>query len=163
MEAGKTNFKSRKETLGYVAEIKISYSNKISSKERPKITQSDDAIKIFHETWEEGTIGLYETFKILLLNRVNKVLGVFTVSKGGISGTIVDSKIIFATALKAAACSIILCHNHPSGNLKPSQQDNIITKKLVDGGRLLDIQVLDHLIISDDFNEFWSFADKNMM
>jgi len=96
--------------------------------------------------------------KILLLNRANKCLGIFTVSQGGTTSTEVDAKLIFATALKCNAINIILAHNYPSGNLSPSGADTQLTKKLKEGGKLLNIDVLDHIIITED--GYYSFADE---
>jgi DNA repair protein RadC len=144
-----------------VAEISISYSSKIKNSERPKLTSSRDVYKVFSETWNPDKIELLEQFKVLLLNRGNRVIGLFEVSSGGISGTIADPKLIFGTALKACASSIILAHNHPSGNLNPSQADISLTKKIKEGGRLLDIDVLDHLIISPE--GYYSFGDEGML
>lgn len=106
-------------------------------------------------------IGFLEEFKIILLNRANKVLGICPISLGGISGTIADPKLIFATALKASASGIILAHNHPSGNLKPSQVDIQLTKKLVEAGKFLDLGILDHLIIGSE--GYLSFADEGLI
>jgi DNA repair protein RadC len=94
----------------------------------------------------------------MLLNRQNKVTGIFTVSLGGIAGTVADPKLIFGCALKAAASGIILAHNHPSGCLQASHADIDLTKKLRDGGKLLDIQILDHIIITGE--AYFSFADE---
>lgn len=144
-----------------VAEISISYSSKIKNSERPKLTSSREVFKVFSETWSNDTIELLEQFKVILLNRGNRVIGLFEVSSGGVSGTVADPKLIFATALKATASAIILAHNHPSGNLKPSQADISLTKKIKEGGKLLDIDVLDHLIISTE--GYYSFADDGML
>ena len=95
----------------------------------------------------------------MLLNRANKILGIFTVSTGGVAGTVADPKVTFATALKGNASSIILAYNHPSGNLKPSEADRQLTNKLSQAGKLLDISVLDHLIITAE--EYFSFADED--
>lgn len=103
----------------------------------------------------------HEEFKVLLLKRNNRVIRLGHVSSGGVSGTVVDPKIIFKQALDAQASSIILCHNHPSGNLKPSQADIDITKKIVASGKMLDIQILDHIIISD--SGYYSFADEGLL
>ena len=99
-----------------------------------------------------------EKFYLILLNRANYVIGKPCISTGGINGTVVDTRIVFKKAIAAGACSIILAHNHPSGNLSPSQQDEELTKKLVEAGKLLDITVLDHLIVGDQ--EYYSFADN---
>ena len=102
-----------------------------------------------------------EQFKVLLLNRANKVLGIFEVSSGGSTGTVADPKLIFAAAIKANACGIILAHNHPSGNLQPSQADIDLTKRMKEGGRLLEIQVLDHIIVTTE--GYYSFADEGIL
>jgi len=103
----------------------------------------------------------HEEFWILLLNRNNMVLGKKRVSVGGVAGTVVDPKVIFKLALDQLASSIILCHNHPSGNLQPSQQDINITKKLREGARFLDIIISDHIIIGN--KAYFSFADKGLI
>ena len=103
----------------------------------------------------------HEEFWMLLLNRANKVVSKHLISKGGQAGTIADPKIIFQTALENHAASLIFAHNHPSGNLKPSQADIDLTRKLIAAGHLLDIAVLDHLIVTD--HDFYSFADEGMM
>lgn len=145
----------------HVAEVKISYSSKIPASLRPKITSSDGAAEILRQSWDKGQLGYVEYFKVLLLNRANKVLGISTISQGGISGTLADPKVIFALALKTASSSLILCHSHPSGNLKPSQTDIQLTRKLVKGGKLLDIAVLDHIILTEESH--YSFADSGLL
>lgn len=102
-----------------------------------------------------------EEFNILLLNRANHVLGWFNVSIGGVASTVVDPKVIFSVALKCNASGIILSHNHPSGNLNPSDADLNLTKKLNSGGKLLEINILDHLILTTD--RYYSFADEGML
>lgn len=103
----------------------------------------------------------HEEFWIILMNRANRLIEVRNVSKGGVSGTVADAKLIFKAALAKLSCSIIVCHNHPSGNLKPSSADIKLTKKLVEGGKNLDIAVLDHLILGN--NSYFSFADEGMI
>ncbi|WP_010602115.1 JAB domain-containing protein [Pedobacter agri] len=98
---------------------------------------------------------------MILLNRQNRVLGLIDISTGGVSGTILDPKIIFSIALKANTSAIILCHNHPSGNIQPSQSDIRLTNQLKEGGKLLEILVWDHLIITNE--NYYSFADDGMM
>jgi len=127
-------------------------------KEKPKITSSQDAYNCLFSEMEDLN---YEVFKILLLNRNNRVTRIETISTGGVAGTVVDPKVIFKKALDEQASSIILSHNHPSGNLKPSQQDIQVTKKLVSAGKSLEINILDHLIISE--NGYFSFLDEGMM
>jgi len=143
-----------------IAEIHVSYAPVIKNADRPKVTQSRQAFEIFKEAWDDSYC-LYESFYIMLLNRGNKVLGLFKCSEGGISGTVVDPKKIFGVALKAQASSLILAHNHPSGNPEPSEADKKLTRKLRDAGMLLDIDVLDHLIMIDD--SYRSFADQGEM
>ena len=115
----------------------------------------------FLENWDKDKLEFVEQFKILLLNRANKVLGIFEVSTGGVSGTVADPKLVFAAAIKANASAMILAHNHPSGQVKPSQADIDLTKKLVGGGKLLEIPVLDHIIVTGE--ECYSFADEGLL
>ena len=142
-----------------IAEIKISYSTGIKAKAR--ITGSDSAYRLLLSCWDKSIIEFQEEFKILLLNRANKVLGIYPVSKGGVSGTLVDPKLIFSVALKCNASALILAHNHPSGNLTPSENDKGLTKKLISAGNFLDIKVLDHLIMTTE--GYFSFADEGIM
>ncbi|MCM8569536.1 JAB domain-containing protein [Gramella jeungdoensis] len=142
-----------------ISEIQVSYSNGNDSK--TKITGSDIAYKLFLSFWSKGTIELQEEFKILLLNRSNHVLGIYPISRGGVSGTLVDPKLVFSVALKCNASNIILAHNHPSGNLKPSKADELLTQKLIKAGSYLDIKVLDHLIITS--KGYFSFLDENLI
>ncbi|HMI01139.1 MAG TPA: JAB domain-containing protein [Pedobacter sp.] len=148
-------------SLFQVSEIQVSYYPKFKASERPKISTSQDAYNILYNNWNLGKLQMQEQFYILLLNRANNVIGISEVSTGGVAGTICDPKIIFGTALKANASSIILAHNHPSGNLKPSTQDIQITRKMAEGGRLLDLFVHDHLIISS--NGYYSFGDEGLI
>ena len=104
---------------------------------------------------------LQETFNVMLLNRANEVLGIYRLSKGSVSGTLVDPKLVFSVALKGLASVIILAHNHPSGTLKPSSADIELTRKLVEGGKLLDIQIVDHIIVTR--HGYYSFADEGMI
>ena len=103
----------------------------------------------------------YEEFWILLLNRANHIIGRNRISTGGVSGTVVDSKMVFKPAIEALASSIILVHNHPSGNLKPSQADIELTRKMKDAGKCLDIVVIDHVIIAH--SGFYSFGDEGLI
>lgn len=144
-----------------VTEIKMVYNNRIKAAQRPQIKSSQDAYNILSINWDEQ-IGLTESFYTLLLDRSNRVMGRHLVSIGGMTGTVVDPKVIFACALKCRASSLILAHNHPSANLKPSQADKDITIKLKQGGELLDIAVLDHLIISPE-GGYFSFADEGLL
>lgn len=142
-----------------ISEIKLTYTRKVKADERPKVSSSQDAYHLFRENWDDLTINLCEEFKILLLDRNNACMGIVPISKGGVSGTIVDAKLIFASALKARACAIILGHNHPSGNLKPSAPDKCLTNDLVNVGNLLSLPILDHIILGDE--GYISYADGN--
>lgn len=144
-----------------VAEVELVYKTKIKASERPKITSSRDSYNLLLQCWDMDKIELQEQFKVMLLNRSNKVLGIFEVSSGGITGTVADPKLIFMAALKASACGIIISHNHPSGNLKPSRPDEELTRKIKEAGRLLDIQVLDHVIVTSE--AYYSFADEGLL
>lgn len=147
--------------INELAEIQLHYLNPVRTKDRIKITTSKQAADLLVDNWSD-LIGLLEEFMILLLDRSNNVLGKYLVSKGGVAGTVVDAKIIFACALKTCASGIILAHNHPSGNTKPSNQDIQITKKLVAGAKLLDMQILDHLILTP-YDTYYSFADEGLL
>lgn len=103
----------------------------------------------------------HEEFVILMLNRANHIINKYKLSKGGVAGTVVDQKIVFKEALDNLASGIILCHNHPSGNLKPSPEDLALTKKLKQAGDLLDIKVMDHIIVAG--NSYFSFADEGLI
>ena len=111
-----------------ISEIKVSYCSTVNSK--IKINNSSDSYDLFLSSWSKHTIELQEEFKVLLLNTNNLVLGIYPLSKGGVAGTVVDPKLVFSVALKCNASNIIVAHNHPSGNLKPSNADKELTKKL---------------------------------
>lgn len=144
-----------------VAEIKLTYTSDVRPSLRPKITGSKDAYQILFENWDSSKIEFIQQFKVMLLNRSNKVLGIFEASSGSATGTVADPKLIFAAAIKANACGIILAHNHPSGNLQPSQADIDLTRRMREGGKLLEVQILDHLIVTCE--GYYSFADKGLL
>ena len=139
-----------------LAEIKISYSS--TNKPKIKITKGEEAYKVLLDSWNIDTIELQEEFKVLLLNRANQVLGIYPLSRGGITASLVDVRLIFAVALKCNATGIIICHNHPSGNLKASKADINLTNKIKECSTLLDITLIDHLIISK--TGFYSFINS---
>lgn len=153
-----TNDQSR---LFQIAEIQLSYKANVKPSLRPKISGSHDAYEILKLTWDQSKLELVEQFKVLLTNRANKVLGIFEVSTGGIAGTVADPKLIFVAALKAGASGLILSHNHPSGNLNPSQADVDLTRKIKKGGKFLEIQLLDHVILTSE--GYYSFADEGLL
>lgn len=144
-----------------VAEIQLSYKSNVKPSQRPKISRSRDAFEVLKSSWNESTIDLFEEFKVMFTNRANKVLGIMEVSIGGISGTVADPRLIFIGALKAGASGMIVSHNHPSGNVNPSQADIQLTQKLKEGGKLLEIQLLDHIIMTSE--SYYSFADEGIL
>ena len=145
-----------------VNEIAIKYSGSTKTNVLPKITCSRNAAYLAYSQWNKDTIELQETFKIMLLNNANKVKGVCEVSKGGITGTLVDVRILFAILLKSLTTAVILVHNHPSGILIPSEADKNLTQKIKKAGELFDIKVLDHLILTPD-GDYYSFADNGIL
>jgi len=131
--------------------------NETEAKAPDSINTSKDAFNIMHRYFLDLS---HEEFWVILLGRSGKVIAKELVSKGGISGTVADPRIIFHIALQHHAVSVVLIHNHPSGNLKPSQQDIELTKKIVAAGRMLEINIFDHLIITNE--GYYSFADEGM-
>jgi len=141
-----------------VAEISLVYRTAVQDRNRPTAVTPTQSYDLLINSWNQNTIELREEFKILLLSSNNRVLGLYEVSTGGTDSTVVDSKLIFAAAIKANAAGIILAHNHPSGNLEPSISDRKITGDLKKIGELLNIPILDHIILSP-FG-FFSFANE---
>jgi DNA repair protein RadC len=140
-----------------VAEIEVSYRPSLTK--NPIIKDASDAYDEFKKFYPLEKIALQETFMAMYLNQANRCIGVFELSKGGITGTVVDVRILLSIALKVAATSIILCHNHPSGNLKPSSSDISTTKQIKSACKYLDIKLTDHIIISP-FCEYSSIMDE---
>ncbi len=144
-----------------VAEVQLSYKPHFNPQERPQINSSKQAYQVMINNWDRSLINVLEQAKMILLNRNNRVLGIVDLSTGGGGSTVIDARIVFGIALKATATSIIIAHNHPSGNLKPSSEDIRITEKLKQGGKFLEIEVHDHLIISE--SGYLSMAEEPMM
>lgn len=144
-----------------VAEIEVSYRPAISNK--PIIKSSLDAYHILKEFAPLDTIAFQEHFNVLYLNRASRVIGVYRLSKGGITGTVADTRIILAVALKVAATAIILSHNHPSGNLKPSRFDEELTQRIKQAASFMEIAVSDHIIFIPEEGKYYSFADEAML
>lgn len=142
-----------------VSEIQVSYTPNLLVD--MSVKNSKKSFELILNEWELETLQMQEEVKIILLNRSNKVLGIYSLAKGGLTSCIVDVRIILSIALKTLATGIILVHNHPSGNLKPSKADLDITKKLKNSCDLLDISLLDHLIITKD--NYFSFADEGLI
>lgn len=133
-----------------VSEIKVEFIPQFKLSERPQINSSKDAYHILMQVWDSGLMGFLEEFKIILLNNANKVLGICDIGMGGKDFVPIDMKIIFSIALKASASKIILAHNHPSEKLVASPADSAITTKAIEAGKVLDIEVCDHIILTSD-------------
>lgn len=142
-----------------VAELLVSYSPHIVSAQ--KISNSRETYSLITNYWNLDTIEMLEEVKVILLNKANKVLGIFDLSKGGICSSIVDVKIVLSIALKTLASGIIIVHNHPSANLTPSKADIDITQKLKSACDIMEILLLDHLIITKE--DYFSFADDGLL
>ena len=144
-----------------VAEVELVYKTKVKPSERPSVKSAKDCYELLRLTWDENKIEFVEQFKVVLLNRAQRVLGIYELSTGGVTGTVADPKLVFIAALKANACNIILTHNHPSGNLKPSWADEELTTKIATVGMYLDIKVSDHIIVTSE--GYYSFADEGLL
>jgi len=142
-----------------VNEIKISYHEKQGVINTEPLNNSETTAKYLYQNWDMDTIGLHETFKVLLLNSSNKPKGTYHMSTGGLVGTVVDVRMLYAVVLKTLSPGIILAHNHPSGNPRPSTADIEITEKIRRAGELFDIRVLDHIILMPD-GSYYSFTDN---
>ncbi len=138
-----------------ISEYSLKYTK--SEIQKTKVTTSESASNIIRQFYFDD-INIYESFFILLLNRANNTTGFAKISQGGTAGTVVDIKIIAKYAVESLSSAVIICHNHPSGNIKPSEADINITKKIKDVLLLLDIKLIDHIIITE--NDFYSFADN---
>ncbi len=145
--------------ISIVAALELGRRRKdIAPDQKPKINGSAEAFEIL----KSHLLDLpHEEFWVLLLNRANRVIRKVQISQGGVSGTVADPKLIFKCALEELASGLILAHNHPSGNLTPSQADTTLTQKLKEGGKLLEIQVLDHIIVGG--YRYFSFADEGLL
>jgi DNA repair protein RadC len=162
-------YKSGKETVVFglglipkegVPEIKIRY-NRTKKVFLGKVANSKDAADFIRKIYTRGSIELQESFIALYLNTANEILGYYKHTVGSINATIADVRLIFATALASASVGILVAHNHPSGNLAASQPDINLTKKLHEAGKILEIKLLDHIIITK--NGYSSFADQGMI
>jgi DNA repair protein RadC len=140
--------------------VSLCYKQKYDTTDYPIINNSKLAADILYQSWDKDTIGLEEQFKVLYLNVRNQVIGLYTVSVGGLTGTVVCNKKVLACGLKIVASGMIIAHNHPSGNRMLSEQDRKITKSLQEAGRIMNINVLDHIIVLPN-GDYVSFADNN--
>ena len=144
-----------------LAEVELVYKSKVKASMRPQINSTSDLYNVLMQIWDKGKIELVEEFKVVFLNRANKVIGIMDASSGGITGTVADPRIILAAAVKCCAVNIMLAHNHPSGSLKPSRADEQLTVKIKEAARFLDISVLDHIIVSTE--GYYSFAEEGLL
>ena len=149
------------QTLHQVAEISLTYRPQIRPMYRPQVSIVKEAYQVLLTTWDKGKIEFIEEFKLILLIRNKRVLGIYTVITGGISDCLVDTKLVFASALLGCATDIILAHNHPSGNKHPSVNDYRLTKQLREAGKVLGIEVVDHIIVTP--GDYYSFAYQGVL
>ena len=140
-------------------EITLKY--KSGETQRVKISDSRTSYDLLKKLYDADTIEYCESAIVLFLNRVNNTIGWFKVSQGGITGTIIDKRMVLVTALNTGATSIIISHNHPSGNLNPSNMDISMTKELKAGCHAIGIDLLDHIIVTAD--KFYSFTDEGIL
>lgn len=144
-------------------ELKVVVKRTNSSYDRFKIENPDDVFNFAKLVFDSDTILWKEEAILLCLNRSNYIIGNIRISSGGVAGTVVDPKWIFATALGCGASSIIIIHNHPSGKMKASDDDIRLTKKIMEVGRALDLPLVDHMIIGGDFDGYLSMANEQLM
>ena len=142
-------------------EFEITLKCKGKKSELKKISSPIDAAEVCRMCFDEGKINWVEEFVVIALNQANKVIGFYKVSSGGITGTIADPRVIFQFALLSSAAGIIVSHNHPSGNLQPSQADIELTRRIREAGNLLEIKLIDHIIVTDDSQ--LSFAEEGLL
>ena len=147
--------------LNMVSEVELVYKNKVKPSERPLVKSAKECYQLLLQTWDENKIEFVEQFKVVLMNRAQRVLGIYELSTGGVTGTVADPKLVFTAALKSNPCNIILSPNLPSGNLEPSRADEELTKKIATGGMYLDIKVIDHIIVPSE--GYYSFADEGAL
>ena len=147
-------------TNSIVSEIQLKYKPQPLTE---TINSAKDILKLLiNRVYDEETIGYKETFKVLLLNNSNKIIGFTTISEGGLTSTIVDVRVILQTALVSNASAIILTHNHPSGNTHPSCQDDNLTKKIKAACEIMDIRLLDHIIVTP-YDSYYSYCDEGRL
>lgn len=160
-ENGPTGSGKEDKTKKFIREIDISLKN-VEGLPNQKLSDSKQVAQVLHNIWDKNLLNVQEQFFVLFMDRQNKIIGYSEISKGGVAGTVVDPKIISALASKSLASAVIVAHNHPSGNLKPSNEDIAMTKKLKEAMKLIDVQLLDSVILTPDGNYF-SFTDEGMI
>ncbi|KAA5548373.1 JAB domain-containing protein [Adhaeribacter rhizoryzae] len=145
-----------------VREIRLQYKSKLMGADETIITSAEKAYEVLKEHYDQDYLAIREEIIVLYLNNANKVLGVYKGFSGGITAAVADIRLILAVALKGLSTGIIISHNHPSGQLKPSEADKQLTKQLKEAGELFGIKVLDHVIITP-YDTYFSFADEGLM
>lgn len=146
-----------------VAEVSLQYKSTVLPRERVQITNSRKTFDTFYDfCYDSNTIDHRESFYAMYLNRSNHVVGVCLISQGGIAGTVVDIRLVLQAALLLNASGIILSHNHPSGRCQPSNEDITITKNMKDACKILEMQLLDHIIVTST-DDYYSFADEGII
>lgn len=150
-----------KEYKSQLPEISLKF--KTGEQKNFQIKTSKDVFEVAKTLLNLDTVELVEEFLVIYVNKVNRSLGWIRNSTGGITGTVVDLRLIFIPAILSGAAGLICIHNHPSCNLKPSQQDIDLTKRIKESAKILDMVLMDHLIISGDLEQFYSFADEGML
>ena len=141
-----------------VAEVSLSYKNSVPYNKRTKVKDAKDAYRVMLKIHDDDTLDYTETFRVLYLNQNNQVLGCRVISEGGLANTCCDVRTILQGALLTNAVAIILGHNHPSGNTRPSRDDEMVTQQIVKAAQMLDIRVLDHIIYTRE--NYYSFTDE---
>ena len=144
-----------------LAEIRAVYKSRTRAGTRMKVHQPEDATAYLRAIWNPATLELTEDFVVLCLNAAHQVIGWVKVSSGGFASSVVEPRVIFAIALQTASAALVLAHNHPSGETAPSENDKQVTRALVEAGRLLNIAVLDHVILTKE--SAFSFREHGLM
>ncbi len=144
-----------------IAEVELHYKTFVKPQDRVSISNSMDSANALRQVFSPNQIEHHEMIYVMCMNRANQVLGTMKISEGGLSSSICDVKLIFQAALRLNASSLILSHNHPSGQLKPSEHDIALTKKVKEGCKVLDFSLLDHVILTAD--SYYSFADNGIL
>lgn len=150
-----------KQLTNNVAEITVQY--RPTHSQNPSIVCVVDAYLLLYESYSQDTIALQEQFKVMYLNKNGTVLGIFNASIGGIDSTVADLRLIFGVALKICATGMIIAHNHPSGKLKPSHQDTMLTQSIAEAAKIFQIDFQDHIIVVPEKGKYYSFSEEDLI
>lgn len=158
------HLKKEMDAISDVCEVRAIYSTKVKASERKKITSSGDVIRILYPFYESlGMLEQKEIFACLFMDKSNKLLSIAKISEGTATACMVDIQYILRLALLQNAQNIIICHNHPSGNLSPSESDKTLTRQVMQASQLLNIGLLDHFILSGEGTNYYSFANEGLI